>query len=438
MLGMNYRLEALERQGAPILAGIVGAGQMGRGLVAQMLSMKGMRPAIVADIEPERAVKAFESAGLAEGKDFCAADTPEQAERLLAQNIWAVTANSELATSCGAIRCVVDATGVPEAGAKIAMDAIEHKKHIVMLNVETDVCIGHILWRLATEAGVVYTGSAGDEPGAVMELYDFASALGFDVRVIGKGKNNKVNCEATPDTAAAEAARKGLSPRMLCSFQDGTKTMVELTAMANATGFAPDIPGAHGPKGTVRELPDILSLQSEGRGGILSSYRVVEYVDGVAPGVFAVIASDRPDVIHELGYLSMGDGPNYILYRPYHLCSLETPLSVARAVLDSAPTIIPRAGHVAETAAVAKRDLKAGEALDGIGGYTVRGTVLSSAAAKAQNALPLGLVDHKTTVKRDIARGSLLTYGDVTADEASLVWRLRKRQDEMFCMRARP
>jgi predicted homoserine dehydrogenase-like protein len=218
-----------------------------------------------------------------------------------------------------------------------------------MLNVETDVCIGHILYKLARNAGVVYTGSAGDEPGAVIEMYDFARALGFDVRVVGKGKNNKVDYDCTPDSAAEEAKRKNMSPKMLCSFKDGTKTMVEMTAMANATGFLPDVTGAHGASGGVKDLPNLLSLKSEGRGGILNSYGVIEYVNGVAPGVFVIISTTRPDILHELSYLSMGDGPNFALYRPYHLTSLETPLSVAKACIDREPTIVPREGLVAET-----------------------------------------------------------------------------------------
>jgi predicted homoserine dehydrogenase-like protein len=429
---MNYKLAELESSAKPIYAGIVGAGQMGRGMVAQMLSMKGMRPAVVVDAVIDNARNACVDAGLKEGEDFAAAETVAEGDKLLAAGKFVVTGNNELATKCGAVHCTVDATGIPEVGAKVAVDAINNGKHIVMLNVETDVCIGHILYKLATNAGLVYTGSAGDEPGAVLELFDFADALGFEVRVIGKGKNNAIDYDCTPETAAEEAKRKGASPKMICAFKDGTKTMVEMTAMANATGFLPDVMGAHGAAGTVKDLPDLLSLKSEGRGGILNSYRTVEYINGVAPGVFIIITSDQPHVNYEMAYLSMGAGPNYVLYRPYHLTSLETPLTVAKACIDHVPSIVPRAGLVAETGTVAKRDLKAGEKLDGIGGFTIRGTFISAAEAREKNVLPMGLVNKNTVMLNDVKKGELVTCADVKLDESTLIVQLRKLQDALF------
>jgi predicted homoserine dehydrogenase-like protein len=265
-----------------------------------------------------------------------------------------------------------------------------------------------------------------------MELYDFADALGFEIRVIGKGKNNAIDYDCTPETTAEEAARRGMNPKMLCAFKDGTKTMVEMTAMANATGFLPDVMGAHGAAGQVKDLPNLLSLKSEGRGGILSSYRTVEYINGIAPGVFIIIYSELPCINHELQYLSMGAGPNYVLYRPYHLCSLETPLTVAKACIDHVPSIVPRAGPVAETGTVAKRDLRAGEKLDGIGGFTIRGTFVSAKEAKEKNILPMGLVNKNTEMLRDVKRGEVITYADIKLDETSLMVQLRRLQDALF------
>lgn len=429
MLGMNYKLKALEEKGIPIRAGIVGAGQMGRGMVGQMMAMKGMTPAVVADTNPERAINAYQMAGVHDS-DILVAKTLDEANRAVESGKFVVTENSELATKLNLIDAVVDATGVPEAGAKVAIDSINNGKHICMLNVETDVCIGHILYKMAKNAGVVYTGSAGDEPGAVMELFDFADASGFTVRVLGKGKNNKVDKASTPESVLEEANRKGVSPKMLCSFKDGTKTMVEMTAMANATGFVPDVMGAHGPQGSVKELPKILSLKSEG--GILNNYGVVEYVDGIAPGVFVIITSDLPYVKHELNYLSMGEGPNYILYRPYHLCSLETPLTVAKAVIDNEPTLIPRCGKVAETITVAKRDLNAGEYLDGIGGYTIYGTFAKAEEAKNLGAVPMGIINKNTRMVKNCKKGELITYDMLSLDNDSTMVQLRKLQDSLF------
>jgi predicted homoserine dehydrogenase-like protein len=265
-----------------------------------------------------------------------------------------------------------------------------------------------------------------------MELYDFADALGFEVRVIGKGKNNVIDYECTPETVAEEANNRGASAKMLCAFKDGTKTMVEMTAMANATGFLPDIMGAHGPSGQVKDLPDLLSLKSEGRGGILSSYRTVEYINGIAPGVFVIIGSGLPNINHNFEFLHMGKGPNYVLFRPFHLTSLETPLTVGKACIDHVPTIVPRAGLIAETGTIAKRDLRAGEKLDGIGGFTIRGTFVSAKEAREKNILPMGLVNKKTEILRDVKKGEIITYDDVKLDENSLIVQLRKLQDALF------
>ncbi len=429
MLGLNYKLLQLEENGKHIMTSIVGAGQMGRGMVGQIMSMKGMRPAVVVDINVENAINAYKHAGLKEG-DFAIANTISEANDLLARGKYIVTDNPEIATKTDLIDCAVDATGVPEVGAKVAIDSINSGKHIVMLNVEADVCIGPMLYKMANSAGVVYSGSAGDEPGAVLEMYDFADALGFDVRVVGKGKNNKVDKASNPDSVLEEATKKGVSPKMLTSFKDGTKTMVEMTAMSNATGFLPDIMGAHGAKGIVSELPDLFRLKSEG--GILNNYGIIDYIDGVAPGVFIIISTEQPDIIHELNYLSMGKGPNYVLYRPYHLCSLETPLSVAKAVLDGIPTIAPRKGLVSETITVAKRDLTAGEYLDGIGGFTIYGSFEQAAVAKEKDALPMGIVNKKTKMIKDVKKGEIVTYGDVALDNDSLMVQLRKIQDTLY------
>ena len=222
-----------------------------------------------------------------------------------------------------------------------------------MLNVETDVTVGPILKHMADSAGVVYTVSAGDEPGAIKELYDFADAMGFEVVAVGKGKNNPLNRDATPDTLRQEAEEKGINPRMLTSFVDATNTMVEMTAVSNALGFIPTKRGLIGPRATLSELPKIFNLKEHG--GILDNHRVVDYVIGIAPGVFAIINSEHPVIQETMAYISMGEGPNYVLYRPYHLVCIETPLSAARAFFYDEPTIAPKGAPISETVAVAKK-----------------------------------------------------------------------------------
>ena len=429
MLGINRKLEELERNGEIIKVGVVGAGQMGRGMISQIESMAGMRVVATADIQIGNVTNAYVKSGVS-ADDVIETNSVEQAAAAVKEGKVVATTDAQLVTSLPEVDVVVDATGVPDIGAKIAWDAILNRKHIVMLNVEADVTVGVILKKMADASGVVYTGSAGDEPGAIMELFDFADALGFEVVALGKGKNNPLNLNANPDTAAEEAARKGASPKMLASFQDGTKTMVEMTAVANATGFLPDKPGMHGFVSDVKGLPEIFKLKEDG--GEVSNKRIVEYINGIAPGVFAIIASEKEEVNHELKYLSMGDGPNYVLYRPYHLTSLETPISIARAYIYNEATIAPWHGLQAETVTVAKIDLTAGDFLDSIGGFTVYGHILTAQEARDENALPLGLVDKNVRLKRDIKKGEIISYDDVEQTKDSTIWRLRRMQDDTF------
>lgn len=429
MLNLNTKLKELDEQGKKIRAGIVGAGQMGRGMVSQMFCMKGILPAIISDIDIERAKNAYLLAGIS-SDDIAIANKAVEAETAIQKGKYVITEDFNVITSTLPIDVVLDLTGVPDVGARIAFDSIYNGKNIVMLNVETDVTVGPLLKKMADSAGVVYTVSAGDEPGAVKELYDFADAMGFKILVAGKGKNNPLDIEANPDTVREKAQASNMNPKMLASFVDGTKTMVEMTCVSNATGFVPTKRGMIGPESTVKELPKLLSLKEHG--GILDRYQVVEFVKGIAPGVFVIITTDLPAVKEEMAYLSMGEGPNYILYRPYHLTSIETPLSAARACIYHEPTIVPKGAPVSETVAVAKKDLKAGEYLDSIGGYTVYGVIDTFENAKKDNALPIGLVSPKVKVKTDIKKGETLTYDAVELDENSLILQLRKLQDMTF------
>lgn len=429
MLNLNTKLKEIDEQGKKIKAGIVGAGQMGRGMVSQMFCMKGILPAIISDIDIERAKNAYLLAGIS-SDDIAVANKAVEAEAAIQKGKYVITEDFNVITSTLPIDVVLDLTGVPDVGARIAFDSIYNGKNIVMLNVETDVTVGPLLKKMADSAGVVYTVSAGDEPGAVKELYDFADAMGFEILVAGKGKNNPLDIEANPDTVREKAQASNMNPKMLASFVDGTKTMVEMTCVSNATGFVPTKRGMIGPESTIKELPKLLSLKEQG--GILDRYQVVEFVKGIAPGVFVIITTDLPAVKEEMAYLSMGEGPNYILYRPYHLTSIETPLSAARACIYHEPTIVPKGAPVSETVAVAKKDLKAGEYLDTIGGYTVYGVIDTFENAKKDNALPIGLVSPKVKVKTDIKKGETLTYDAVELDENSFILQLRKLQDMTF------
>lgn len=430
MLNLNRKLRALEEQGKPIKLGLIGAGQMGKGMVSQVMKMKGMIPAIVVDINVDNAIESYTLAGVAKD-DIVVTDILSEANIAMEQGKYVASANADIPAAANLTDVVVDATGVPDVGAKIALDAIMNKKHVVMLNVETDVVIGAYLKKLADNAGVIYTGSAGDEPGSVMELYDFADGMGMDIVAIGKGKNNPVVAGCNPETVYEQAMKEGVSPKMLTAFKDGTKTMVEMTAMANATGYLPDVRGGHAPSAVVSELPKLFQLKENG--GMLNNTKIVDYVNGVAPGVFVIVTTDLPQIHHEMQYLSMGPGPNYVLFRPYHLTSLETPLSAARAVIYNEPTIVPLPGKpVAETITIAKKDLGAGDMLDGIGGYTVYGSFETYDNAKAENAVPLGLITKNTKLIKPKKTGELITYDDIELDKTTLIYKLRELQETLI------
>jgi len=413
-VSLRRRLEELEEANTPIRVGLVGAGQMGRGFIAQVNGIPGIETVAVADVDPERGLDAFREVGKepAEGIN----GTPDRP---------AVMGDAADIAHSASVDVVVEATGVTEVGARVAYEAIQEGKHVVMLNAEADATVGAVLARMARSAGVIYTGSAGDEPAAVMELYDFARSMGFEVVAVGKGKNNPLDLTATPDSVAEEAEHKKMNPKMLAAFVDGTKTMVEMATVANAIGFVPDVPGMHGPAETdPKKLAQVFSLEEEG--GILSSYETVDYVRGIAPGVYIVVRSHEGAVRETMEYLGMGAGPNHVLYRPYHLTSLETPLSVARAVIYNEVGIVSRERPSAEVVAVAKRDLDAGEKLGGIGGADYYGWVYKD--SEAEGMLPLGLAAGTRTT-RPVPKGSVISRTGVELAENSFVVNLRQLQD---------
>lgn len=428
LLGLNNRLRELDENNQNIKVSIIGAGLMGKGLVSQLVLAKGMKPSLVVSNKISDAIEAYTLAGISED-DIVIAKNLNDVNIAMEKDKYVVADITEYGTKANLIDVVVDATGVPNTGAKIALDAINNKKHIVMLNVEADVVVGPILNKMAKKAGVVYTGTAGDEPGAVKEIFDFAQATGFEVLAIGKGKNNPIDYEVTPDQVVEKTLKSKLKPIRLASFVDGTNTMIEMAAMANATGFVPDIRGGHGPTTQVNELPKFYSLKENG--GILNKYKIVDYAHGIAPGVFVIVTTSLPQVHHEMQFLKMGEGPNYVLYRPYHLTSLETPISIAKAVIYNEATIAPIYDKpVAEVITMAKKNLKKGQSLDGIGEYTVLGSIDTYEIAKKENLVPIGLINDKTIVKRDIKKGEFITYDMVELDSNATIYKLRQIQDQ--------
>ncbi len=425
-MGYTERLRARERElGRPVRIGLVGAGQMGRGFVAQVGRMAGMEVAVVADVAPGRARRAFEAAGrpdVLEGADPAAAAAAVAAGRPVA--VEDARSLTELP-----VDVIVDASGVPEVGAQVAFAGLLAGKDVALLNVECDVTVGYLLAAVAARTGAVYTVCRGDEPVECRILVDYVRDLGFEVVCAGKGKNNPLDTTATPASLAGEAAAKGASPHMLTSFVDGSKTMIEMACLANATGLAVARRGMTGPYCEVADLA--ATFRPEADGGVLTASGVVDYSTGpAAPGVFVVARCDDPTVVEEMDYLKMGTGPFYAFYRPYHLASIEAPLSVAEAVLDRTPSLAPRAWN-AEVVSVAKRDLVAGELVDGIGGTTVHGLTSDAASAAAEGLVPLGLVAG-ARVLRDVPAGTLLSHRDVAIDTTTTIASLRRLQDQLL------
>lgn len=431
MYEMDSKLIKREQEGHPIRVALVGAGQMGREIVCQIGLMRGMTVDIVVDLHTDICKKAYSAAGYT--GEIADVNTLEEAELSLAAGKKVVTTDYRIAASAAGIESVVDATGNPEMGARIAMLCFNNKKHIVMMNVECDVTIGPILRQLAQNAGVVYSLSAGDEPGSIIEVYRFARAMGFRVVAAGKGKNNPLNIYATSqDPEWVEKARqRNMNPRMLVEFVDGSKTMVEMTAVSNATGLKPEVRGMHGPHCNIEDLKTVFSLKSQG--GILETEGVVDYAIGnVNPGVFVVVTTDNVQIKEGLSQRDMGFGPNYLLFRPFHLCSCETPITVAQGVLYHESTGHPLDHLTSECIAIAKKDLKVGDVLDGIGDTCYRGSIELYDKASEGKMLPLGLAKGAEMV-RNVMRDEVITYNDVKLNDDSVLLQLRRLQDA--CMR---
>lgn len=407
-------LKKRDQAGQLIRVGVIGAGQMGAGMVAQIATIPGMSVVGISDLKEENATQAAKAYN---------ASAKVKEDILISSDFKEIINSKE-------VEVVVDATGSTEIGAQIAFASLLAKKHLVLLNVEVDITIGPLMYKLFKAANLVYTGSDGDEPAATAELYEFAKSMGMEVLVAGKGKNNKLRPEANPDSVGEEAERRGMSAHMLASFADGTKTMAEMNLLANAIGFVPDTVGMHGIsadlEGTVK------NLRTKEEGGMLDSYGVVEYVDGIAPGVFVIVKAQNDEVRTELDYMMKKVDDHHILYRPYHLASLETPLTVAKAVMYQDHAIVPLGAPVAETAAVAKKDIKAEERIDGIGGYCVRGVIEKHEDLKNNGHIPIGLIAGTNIAKRDIPKGTFVTEEDVELDKTTTVWKLRELQDKTF------
>jgi predicted homoserine dehydrogenase-like protein len=424
---VDRALEARAAAGNPIRVGVFGAGALGRALANQIInSTPGMRLAAISNRHLDAARQAYAEAGIERVREVT---TTAALEDAIARDDYAITDDPTLVGEAAGIDAVIEATGTVEHGARVTMHAIEHGKHVVLVNAELDGTLGPILKRYADRQGVVISGCDGDQPGAEMNLYRFVKGIGLRPLLCGNIKGLEDHYR-TPATQEGFARKWHQEPYMVTSFADGTKISFEQTVVANATGMRVARRGmmGHQHAGPIDEMLKVYDPAQ-----LLELGGIVDYVVGAtpAPGVYVIATTDDPKHRFQLEMYKMGPGPLYCFYTPFHLCEFEVPNSVARAVLFNDATVAPLGGPVVDVVATAKRDLSAGEVLDSFGEYTTYGQCENADVSAAQRLLPIGLAEG-CRLKRDVARDGVLSYDDVDLPPGRLSDQLREEQSAFF------
>jgi predicted homoserine dehydrogenase-like protein len=429
MIIVDKALHEREAEGRPIRAAMIGAGFMGRGIALQMLRYTpGMELVAVYARDLDEARRAYREAGV---EDVAEVTSTAELESAIGSGRYAVTDNPELLCEAGPIDAVIEVTGTIGLGARVVLKALEHGKHVVMMNAELDGTLGPVLKTYADRAGVVLTNADGDQPGVIMNLYRFVTGIGVRPVLCGNIKGLQ-DPYRNPTTQEGFARKWGQKPHMVTSFADGTKISFEQAIVANATGMRVAKRGMHGPAvepGTpISQAPEWYPLDD-----LLSGPGIVDYVVGAAPGpgVFVLGTHDDPVQQHYLNLYKLGEGPLYCFYTPYHLCHFEVPVTVARAVLFEDAAITPLAGPCVDVVATAKIPLEAGAELDGMGFYMTYGQAENADVVWRERLLPMGLAEG-CRLKRDIAKDEVLSLDDVELPEGRLADRLRAEQDRRF------
>lgn len=427
MILVDTALRRREEEGRPVRVAMIGAGFMGRGIANQIVnSVPGMRLVAISNRDPAGAERAYREAGV---NDLAHPGTVAELERALADGRAVVTDDPTLPCRAEGVDAVIEVTGAVEFGARVSLDAIAHGKHLILMNAEVFATVGSVLTDRGRRAGVVVTAADGDQPGVELNLWRFVRAIGLTPVLCGnvKGLHDPYR---TPTTQRAFAERWGQSPAMVTSFADGTKISVEQALVANATGMTVARRGMHGfdHDGHVDDAVTLFDLDELQRlGGI------VDYVVGArpGPGVFVYATHDDPKQRHYLELYKLGKGPLYSFYTPYHLCHFETPLTAARAVLFGDTALAPQGAPTVEVVALAKRDLRTGEEIDGLGGYLTYGVCERADVTARDRLLPIGVAEG-CRLLRDVPRDACLTYDDVVLPAGRLIDQLRSEQAERF------
>jgi predicted homoserine dehydrogenase-like protein len=429
MIIVDKALERREAEGKPVRVGMIGAGFMGRGIALQLLSVvPGMRLAAIANRHIEGAERAYREAGAQITRRV---ENVSELEDAIRSGDRAVAEDAMLLCQAEGIDVIIEVTGTVEFGAAVVLEAICNHKHVVVMNSEMDGTVGPILRIRADEAGVIYTNADGDQPGVTMNLYRFVKGIGVRPVLCGNIKGLQ-DPYRTPTTQAEFARKWKQKPHMVTSFADGTKISFEQAIVANATGMRVAKRGMHGPTvepGTpIKQAVGWYPLED-----MLEGPGIVDYVVGAepGPGVFVLGTLDHPTQRHYLNLYKLGEGPLYCFYTPYHLCHFETPMTAARAVLFGDATLAPLGAPLVEVVATAKRKLREGEKIDGLGGYLTYGQAENAYVCRRERLLPMGLAEN-CVLERGLEKDAVLTYDDVRLPPGRLCDQLRAEQEQHF------
>jgi predicted homoserine dehydrogenase-like protein len=413
----------------PIRVGMIGAGFMASGVMLQIGGpyRDSIRLAAVAARTPAKAVAACQAAGL----EPALVDGAQALARAVESGRPAITEDAMLVATSPHVDVLLDVTGAVEDAIAPVLAALEHGKHVLLMNPELDGTLGPLFKHKADKAGVVFTDVDGDQPGVIGNLYRFIKGLGVRPMLLGNIKGLQ-DPYRNPTTQEGFAKRWGQNPYLVTSFADGTKVSFEMTVAANASGMTVAKRGMHGytfEPGT----PIMQAAKRYDADEILAGPGIVDYVVGCepGPGVWALGTIEHPRQRHYLNLYKLGEGPLYCFYTPYHLCHFEVPVTIARAALLHDAAITPMGAPYLDVLATAKRDLKAGEVIDALGGYTVYGEAETAEITARDNLLPIG-VAVGCKLRRDIPKDRHLTYADVEIPPGRLVDRLRAEQDAVF------
>ncbi len=444
-MNLFSKLQQRAAQKNPIRVGLIGAGKFASMYLAQVPKTPGVHVVAIADINPSNAIKNLERIGWDENR-YRASSI---ADALKSGSTW-LTDNWMQVVSAGEVDIVIEATGNPPAAVEHILAAIDHGKHVVNVTVEADALCGPALATAAQQKNVIYSLAYGDQPALICDLVDWARASGFNVVAAGRGHKWLPHfAQSTPETVwgyygltQEQADRGGLNPKMFNSFLDGSKPAIESTAVCNATGLTAPVDGLSYPSGSIDEIPNLMRPKNEG--GVLQSSGQVEVIsslsgDGVPVpydirfGVWVVFEGDTDYIKHcfeEYGVKTDDSGRYACLYKRWHLIGLEVGISVASVGLRGESTGSPNAFR-ADVLAVAKRNLKVGEVLDGEGGYTVVGKLAPAEKSLKLGALPLGLA-HGLKLKSDVAEGQPVTWNDVEYDAHSIAIKSRLAMESEY------